>query len=126
MNFTTEWQDFEATFTVPNEANDMQSIAFNMAEIKEACDYEIKDVKWYLKEDANAEGKTSENLINGTGETNFFVKEGAGTDPRQFSGINGVMVQQPTSSAVYNLAGQRVSKTYKGIVVKDGKKFLTK
>jgi hypothetical protein len=126
VNFTTEWQDFEATFTVPNEANDMQSIAFNMAEIKEACDYEIKDVKWYLKEDANADGKTSENLINGTGETNFFVKEGAGTDPRQFSGINGVMVQQPTSSAVYNLAGQRVSKTYKGIVVKDGKKFLTK
>ena len=126
VNFTTEWQDFEATFTVPNEANDMQSIAFNMAEIKEACDYEIKDVQWYLKEDANAEGKTSENLINGTGETNFFVKEGAGTDPRQFSGINGVMVQQPTSSAVYNLAGQRVSKTYKGIVVKDGKKFLTK
>ena len=126
VNFTTEWQDFEATFTVPNEANDMQSIAFNMAEIKEACDYEIKDVKWYLKEDANAEGKTSENLINGTGETNFFVKEGAGTDPRQFSGINGVMVQQPNSSAVYNLAGQRVSKTYKGIVVKDGKKFLTK
>ena len=126
VNFTTEWQDFEATFTVPNEANDMQSIAFNMAEIKEDCDYEIKDVKWYLKEDANAEGKTSENLINGTGETNFFVKEGAGTDPRQFSGINGVMVQQPNSSAIYNLAGQRVSKTYKGIVVKDGKKFLTK
>ena len=125
VNFTTEWQDFEATFTVPNEANDMQSIAFNMAEIKEACDYEIKDVQWYLKEDANAEGKTSENLI-GTGEENFYVKEGAGTDPRQFSGINGVMVQQPTSSAVYNLAGQRVSKTYKGIVVKDGKKFLTK
>ena len=127
VNFTTEWQDFEATFTVPNETNnEMQSIAFNMAEIKEACDYEIKDVKWYLKEDANADGKTSENLINATGETNFFVKEGAGTDPRQFSGINGVMVQQPTSSAVYNLAGQRVSKTYKGIVVKDGKKFLTK
>ena len=126
VNFTTEWQDFEATFTVPNEANDMQSIAFNMAEIKEACDYEIKDVKWYLKEDANAEGKTSENLINGTGDANFFVKEGAGTDPRQFSGINGVMVQQPNSSAIYNLAGQRVSKTYKGIVVKDGKKFLTK
>ena len=125
VNFTTEWQDFEATFTVPNEANDMQSIAFNMAEIKEACDYEIKDVKWYLKEDANAEGKTSENLI-GTGEENFYVKEGAGTNPHQFSGINGVMVQKSSSSAIYNLAGQRVSKTYKGIVVKDGKKFLTK
>jgi len=126
VNFTTEWQDFEATFTVPNEANDMQSIAFNMAEIKEACDYEIKDVQWYLKEDANADGKTSENLINGTGDANFYVKEGAGTDPRQFSGINGVMVQKSSSSAIYNLAGQRVSKTYKGIVVKDGKKFLTK
>ena len=125
VNFTTEWQEFEKEFTVPNEANDMQSIAFNMAEIKEACDYEIKDVQWYLKEDANAEGKTSENLI-GTGEENFYVKEGAGTDPYQFSGINGVMVQKSSSSAIYNLAGQRVSKTYKGIVVKDGKKFLTK
>ena len=54
------------------------------------------------------------------------MKEGAGTDPYQFSGINGVMVQQPTSSAVYNLAGQRVSKTYKGIVVKEGKKYIVK
>ena len=28
------------------------------------------------------------------------------------------------SDAMYNLAGQRVSKTYKGIVVKNGKKYI--
>ncbi len=130
VNFTEEWQDFEADFTVPSEANDMKSIAFNMAEIKEACDYEIKDVQWYLKDDVNENGKTWENLINETGTENFFVKEGAGTEPYQFgggTGINNVVNNKKTGSAViYNLAGQRVSKDYKGIVVKDNKKVVLK
>jgi hypothetical protein len=130
VNFTEEWQDFEADFTVPSEANDMKSIAFNMAEIKEACDYEIKDVQWYLKDDVNENGKTWENLINETGTENFFVKEGAGTEPYQFgggTGINNVVNNKNTGSAViYNLAGQRVSKDYKGIVVKDNKKVVLK
>ena len=88
VNFTEEWQDFEKTFAIPAECNggdnaggyknDFKSIAFNMAEIKEACDYNVK-------EDA--------------------VKN---------------------DGAIYNLAGQRVSKDYKGIVVKNGKKYITK
>ena len=130
VTFNTEWQEFDADFTVPNEADNMQSIAFNMAEIKEACDYEIKDVQWYIKADGLDEGKTWENLIDATGTKNFFVKIGAGTEPYQYdggSGINNITNNNKINSAViYNLAGQRVSKDYKGIVVTNGKKVVNK
>lgn len=127
VDFTTDWQDYEKEFTIPSEANGMKTIAFNMAEIKEACDYELKDFQWYLQNDQ--EGKTLENLINETGSDNFYVKEGAGTTPHVFgeSAINTVVNNsKKTSTAIYNLAGQRVSKDYKGIVVKEGKKYIVK
>jgi len=62
-----DWLDFETTFTVASEANGMQSIAFNLSEIKEANTYEIKDVVWKLEDG-------SESLINQTGTENFYVK----------------------------------------------------
>ena len=124
VNFTTEWQDFSTDLKIPSEANGMKSIAFNMAEIKEACDYEIKDIIWKVKGDY-------ESLIDQTGTKNFYVKEGAGTTPHEFgtdpAGINNVTTDVKNSSATtYNLAGQRVSKDYKGIVVKSGKKYVVK
>ena len=69
--FDTEWQDFEKTFTIPEEADGMQTLAFNMAEIKEACDYHISNIVWKLADD-------TETLINMEGVDNFWVKEGAG------------------------------------------------
>jgi len=125
VNFTEEWQDFEKALTIPSEANEMKSIAFNMAEIKEACVYELKNFQWYIE--SGQEGKTSENLIDATGTKNFYVKEGAGTNPHEFvvTGIENVTAKKANSSAViYNLAGQRVDNGFKGIVVKDGKKFV--
>ena len=124
VTFTTEWQDFSYELTIPKEANGMKSIAFNMAEIKEACDYEIKDIIWKVKGDY-------ESLIDQTGTKNFYVKEGAGTEPHEFgtdpAGINNVTTDVKNSSAAtYNLAGQRVSKDYKGLVVKSGKKYVVK
>ena len=131
FNFTEEWQEFETTFTIPAECDggdsgngymkDFKSIAFNMAEIKGACDYYIKDVVWKLEDN-------TESLIDQTGSKNFIVKEGAGTDPHEFdpTAINGITVNKKASAATYNLAGQRVSKTYKGIVVKEGKKYIVK
>lgn len=122
VNFTPEMQHFSTTFTVPSEANGMQSIAFNMAEIKAACDYTITNVVWKLEDN-------TETLINETGVENFIVKEGAGTEPHVYvdpSGINSAVVDSNVSSAAYNLAGQRVSNSYKGIVVKNGKKFIVK
>jgi len=116
VNFTEEWQDFDQTFTVPSEANNMQSIAFNMAEIREACTYELKDFVWKLEDG-------TESLIDQKGSKNFFVKIGAGTSPYSL-GINSVTVNNKVSNVIYNLSGQRVSKDYKGIVVKNGKKIL--
>jgi len=130
VNFTEEWQEFSYDYTVPSEAagKNAKSIAFNMAEIKEACDYQMKDFQWYLKDESLDEGKTYENLINAEGTTNFFVKEGAGTNPRQFvdpTGIENVNAKgAKASTAIYNLAGQRVDNGFKGIVIKDGKKFV--
>ena len=131
VTFTTEWQDFEKEFTIPSEANGMYCIAFNMAEIREACDYEITDVEWYLKADCNAEGKTPKNLINETGSSNFYVKEGAGTTPYIFGGGDGIFTVTnhnvtTDSNVIYNLSGQRVGADYKGIVIKNGKKVVVK
>ena len=143
VNFTTEWQEFNQTFVVPNECNgeaagkneetgevtfykNFQTIAFNMAEIREACDYEIKDVVWMLEDG-------SESLIDQTGAKNFNVKEGAGTVPYIFgtdheTAISNVVVAKKNNSTVkFNLAGQRVSNDYKGIVVDgNGSKYLAK
>lgn len=129
VEFDTDWNTFDQEFTVPNEADGMWNIAFNMAEIKDACDYEIKDVQWYLYDKTLDAGLTYENLIDATGTKNFFVKEGAGTTPYQFgtdpSGIENVNAKKAkTSTAIYNLAGQRVDNGFKGIVIKDGKKFV--
>jgi hypothetical protein len=123
VDFTEEWQDFETEFKVPSGDNGMRSIVFNMAEIKAACDYSIKNVQWYIKDASLEEGQTYENLISGP--TNFYMKEEATTNP--YTGINNVIINTgKTSSAIYNLAGQKVNKNYKGILVKDGKKFVNK
>ena len=42
------------------------------------------------------------------------------------TGIKGVKTVTPISTAIYNLKGQKVDASYKGIVIKDGKKFLQK
>jgi hypothetical protein len=122
LTFGEDWEDFEADFTIPNEADGMWNIAFNLAEIKAACDYSFKDIQWYLYDASLDEGETFENLISGS--TNFYKKEGAGTNP--YTGIENVVKNAKTSNVMYNLAGQRVSKDFKGIVVKDGRKAVLK
>lgn len=121
VDFTEEWQDFETEFKVPSGDDGMRSIVFNMAEIKAACDYSIKNVQWYIKDASLDEGMTRENLISGA--SNFYFKESAETAP--YTGIENVTVKNvKTSNAIYNIAGQRVNKDYKGLVIKDGKKFV--
>ena len=131
VDFTNAEQHFKKDFTIGDDG--MLSIVFNLAEIKAACTYTIKNVKWYLKDaDLEADGQTMENLIDATGTANFFMKEGAGytvhqagTDPIPPTGIQNVTAKSAkTSTAIYNLAGQRVSNSFKGLVIKDGKKFV--
>ena len=125
VNFKTEEQHFSYKLTVPSEADGMKSIAFNMAGIKGACDYTIKNIVWKLEDG-------TESLIDQTGTKNFYVKEGAGTAPYEFgtdpenpgTGINSVVNGNAASGNIYNLNGQRVTNNFKGIVVKNGKKFV--
>ena len=41
-------------------------------------------------------------------------------------GINEVKGNKQQNDAIYNIAGQRVAKDYKGLVIKNGKKYLVK
>jgi len=125
VNFTEAWQDFEKEFTVPSDDNGMRSLVFNMAEIKEACDYYIRNVQWYVKTEGLEEGKTYENLIKAEGTENFWIKVNSGAPEQPATGISTVVNNAKIGSAVlYNLAGQRVANDFKGIVIKDGKKVV--
>lgn len=130
--FTTTEQHYKYEFTIPSECDggdaeggykkDMKSIAFNMAEIKGACDYTIKNIVWKLEDG-------TESLIDQTGTKNFYVKEGASDTPHEFgttNGISNIVTNNTVSTATYNVAGQRVSEDYKGIVIKNGKKYIVK
>ena len=130
VNFTTETQHFSKEFKPSKSdwgsAEGMRSIVFNMSEIKEACDYTISNVRWYLKSDV--EGKTLENLIKDNG--NFWIKINKsnpylyGTDPSGIFNISNTITTD--SDVIYNLSGQRVSKDYKGVVIKNGRKVVVK
>ena len=99
----------------------MQSIAFNLSEIKDANTYELKDIVWKLEDG-------TESLINQTGSENFFVKV-LGGNPEMFNdgtGISSVVNNSTVPTVTYNIAGQRVSKGYKGIVINNGRKVLVK
>jgi len=95
--FTNVEQHFSTTFTIPNEADGMWTIAFNMAIVKEACDYTIKNIVWKL-----ADG--TESLINQTGSENFWVKEGAGTDPYIFGTTPGKKKGDVNGDGAVNVA----------------------
>ena len=41
------------------------------------------------------------------------------------AGVNAITLDK-TNAPLYNLAGQRVSNNYKGVVVKNGKKYFNK
>ena len=139
VEFTTEEKHLTVDYTVPasdwggTAITDAQSVAFDLAVLKAANTYTIKNVKWYVKGDVNAEGKTMENLIDAEGTANFWVSRKGyndgkvyqyGTDPTGIkSAVNNI---KTNSTAIYNLSGQRVSKDYKGIVIKNGNKYIAK
>jgi hypothetical protein len=121
VNFTTTEAHFVGEFVVPSHANaDIQSIAFNLSEIKDANDYTFKNFKWYLKDETLDDGKTYENLIDEVGtEKNFSWKV--------LTGIFDVLNDATTrSDVIYNLSGQRVTEDYKGVVIKNGRKVVVK
>lgn len=128
LDFTTEWQTYEGTIAIPSDTNGNQdSWTFNLANMREAN-------KYYFKNFVFMTADYTENLIATEGTENLWVKERGvnnnvayefGTDPENpETGINSVVNGNATSGKAFNLAGQGVSKEFKGIVVKNGKKFI--
>ena len=119
INFTAEEQTFNKTF---NATDGMQTITFNMAVIKEANKYEVYDIVWKLEDG-------TESLIDETGSKNFFVKVAAG-DFTQVGGETGIQnvaaAKKNAPAGKFNIDGQRVSKDFKGLVIKNGSKYLVK
>ena len=45
-------------------------------------------------------------------------------DPSTTTGIQNVKAENAASAVVYNLAGQKVSENYKGVVIQNGRKMI--
>jgi hypothetical protein len=42
------------------------------------------------------------------------------------TGIESVIMAEPTKDVIYNLKGQKVDANYKGLIIKNGRKILMK
>ena len=120
VKFGTDWATFEDTFTVPNECdgqehmngnepagylNEFHSIAFNLTK--------ATDIIYYFK---NIKIEIDEKDVAATPE--YF-------EPAPPTGIKS-LDSATKSDGLYNLAGQKVDKNYKGIVIQNGKKRMNK
>lgn len=78
---------------------------------------------------AGVSGRATRAYVEGTHGVNssdyIYIIQG---DASETDAINGVTISDKTANdnVLYNLAGQRVSKDYKGVVVKNGQKFINK
>ena len=88
------------------------------------------EFKAVIDADGNATNVTTEGSVVNFGTTNMAVKAVGGAEPESVvadfnsSGINTVKAEQSNDAPVYNLAGQQVTKDYKGVKVQNGKKFF--
>jgi hypothetical protein len=56
----------------------------------------------------------------------YFYAITVNADLPEATGIKGVKTVEQTNSVIYNLAGQKVSKNFKGIMIQNGKKVVIK
>ena len=73
-------------------------------------------VTWQVKKDVNYYLLGNKNSF---GISGFFFDE---TDPASITSVSAEKLDGP----IYNLAGQRVSENYKGVVIQNGKKYMNK
>lgn len=77
-----------------------------------------------FKVPAEAAGCTVLDLTRGSASTNLFITKLEIT--RGTGGIDDVVVTENENAPMYNLQGVQVDENYKGIVIKNGKKFFNK
>ena len=74
---------------------------------------------------AEAAGSTSFKMSRSKTGTNLFIAKFVITSGGS-TGINTVKTVRIADGAIYNLAGQKVDKSYKGVVIMNGKKMIQK
>ena len=81
----------------------------------------------YLKENDEVivQGKLQK-YVKGETVTLEIAKGGKIVSLNGKTGINNIIADQLKNGAVYNVAGQMVTDSYKGLVIKNGKKFVNK
>ena len=116
VNFTTDWQTFEFESVISGDQSKddklMQSIAFNLAELTTANTYIFDNVKFYVPKDV-----VSTLTLN------------PAVDPTPYPGDpDGITTLKYAAKGegVYNLNGQKVMKTQKGLYIMNGKKVVIK
>jgi hypothetical protein len=79
-------------------------------------------VGFYLLKAGNklSAGKCYLKIESSNGAKSFIALDGSTT------GISSLTTDATESNTLYNLAGQRVSKGYKGVIIRNGKKYINK
>lgn len=118
-NTTLSFADNKAAIEIEGKANE--------ADFSIASDGEGAYISKVLK---NNEGETGKSTLYITITSNDLQKstcfEVAITDKTATGIYNIKSDSNATSSTLYNLAGQQVSNSYKGIIIKNGKKYINK
>ena len=115
-SFTTDWQTYTAEGAIPSECDGssaqktFQSIAFNLALNKAATQFIFDNVKFFVPKDivSSLTKNPDENPV-----------------PYPPTGIKNVM-NEMNAEGIFNLNGQKIQKTQKGLYIINGKKVVIK
>ena len=116
----------EATLWVKEDGGQWEQVVITYPELGESSFSELEEQTVSLKAYAGKKIKVGFKYVS-TDEHAGTWEIGAFSVTTTTSGINAPMVEEVDENApVYNLAGQRVSKDTKGILIQNGRKFINK
>ena len=118
-SFTTDWQTYTAEGAIPSECDGtqadggflkiFQSIAFNLALNKAATQFIFDNVKFFVPKDI----------------VSSLTKNPDENPVHYPTGIKNVM-NEMNAEGIFNLNGQKIQKTQKGLYIMNGKKVVIK
>lgn len=116
-------EDGNAQYTITGQADWVKNIE---VDVNTYAEYEVVLFKYTCDAlPAGVDGRQCELTIHGHGTNSTYpivLLQGNAT----FNGINDVKVDGKANGKTYNLAGQNVKADAKGIVIRDGKKYVVK
>ena len=110
LTFKNDWQTFEGEGIA---TADMQSICLNLSVKKESIKYYFDNIVVEIDENKATEDDMA------------VIREVANEGEDVVTGVKSLNTVEK-NGAIYNLAGQKVDKNYKGIVIVNGKKMMMK